>query len=968
MDPDAPLTLPFEAIAAGDLARVGGKGANLGELGRAGFPVPPGFCVTTDAYRLFFDAACAAGGDPLAALAGVDGADVEAVRAAGARVREGLGRVPMPAAVAAAVAAAWEAAGGDLDGAAWAVRSSATAEDLPGASFAGQQDTYLNVRGRAPLLDAVRRCWISLFTDRAILYRARNGFPHEAVLLSVVVQRMVRPDVSGILFTADPITGHRGVCSIDAGFGLGEALVSGLVSADLYRVDKRSGEVLEKRIGDKRIAIRPLPEGGTREEELPPAQRHAPVLDTERIAALVALGRRIEAHYGRPQDVEWCIERGRTFVVQSRPITTLYPATEEPAPEDGGLHVYVCQNHIQGMIDPIPALGRSLIRLLNPFGKDGRRTTRTRFMTAAGGRLYHDLTELMRVPAAARVFPALLSGSDELMGRALAGVIARPEFLRGQTWRGRAATLRGALQLLGPALARAAGIALFARTSAVLAPRVARMEALVRGHRAGLAATRGAERLGRLHQAVARIFDEIEGPWLPAIFASMAALGLLRRLAGDAGRDDVAALMRAMPGNVVTAKDLAVAELADLARAHPAVTEHLRAAQADPRRALETLPDVAGGAVFGEAVERYLAEFGARCPSEIDVSRPRYRDAPAPFLQAILAQLQAPRAGEARRRHEALAGEAEQAVERLANAARGRRGGALRAAAVRRLARVTRDLTSAREHPKHYAMRVFELVREAVLDDGRALCAAGRLDVADDVFHLTIDELGQALRAAPRGGPEDQTAGARGGGDLRALVAARRADHARWRGLFPPRVLTSEGEAVVAAHARCGLPAGALAGTPASAGVAEGPAKVLGDPHGGVVAPGEILVAPFTDPGWTPLFTHAAGLVMEVGGQMTHGSVVAREYGIPAVVCVADATRLIRTGARVRVDGDRGYVELLDEPGAATGGVAGDPSGGAAAAAPPAAEGSGTKRQTSNAIASTEAAAPIVQLAKPTRA
>jgi pyruvate,water dikinase len=249
------------------LLEVGGKGANLGELTRAGFPVPPGFCVTTAAYRDFVGASGALDA-LLDALDRVKPEDLGEISALGGRVREHLRARSIPDGIRSAVLAAWRALGREH---AYAVRSSATAEDLPSASFAGQQDTYLNVRGEEPLLDAVRRCWASLFTDRAIAYRAKHGFPHRAVLLAVVVQRMVFPEVSGILFTADPITGRRKTVCIDASFGLGEALVSGLVTADLYKV--RAGAIVTKRVSRKAIAIRPLPDGGTVTEALPPGEQ-----------------------------------------------------------------------------------------------------------------------------------------------------------------------------------------------------------------------------------------------------------------------------------------------------------------------------------------------------------------------------------------------------------------------------------------------------------------------------------------------------------------------------------------------------------------------------------------------------------------------------------------------------------------------------------------------------------------------
>ncbi|MFY0532297.1 PEP/pyruvate-binding domain-containing protein [Nannocystis pusilla] len=296
--------MPFSAIGSDDLARVGGKGQNLGALTRAGFPVPPGFCVTTAAYHHFV-AGCPTFSAWLDRLDALDPDDVAGARALGAAVRDALLAVPLPPALVADITAAHHELGREH---AYAVRSSATAEDLPGASFAGQQDTYLNIRGDDELLAAVRRCFASLFTDRAILYRARNGFGHRHVALAVVVQRMVVPEASGILFTADPVTGHRGTLTIDAGYGLGEALVSGLVTADLYRVDRRTGALKELRVGDKQVAIRPVPGGGTVTEDVPEDRRRARVLDDAAVAALADLGARVEAHYGGvPQDLEWCL-------------------------------------------------------------------------------------------------------------------------------------------------------------------------------------------------------------------------------------------------------------------------------------------------------------------------------------------------------------------------------------------------------------------------------------------------------------------------------------------------------------------------------------------------------------------------------------------------------------------------------------------------------------------------------------
>ncbi len=400
---DAPLVLAFTEICADDIAYVGGKGANLGELTGAGFNVPPGFCVTTAAFEQFMGA-CPNAPELYTLLESLPAGDVAATRQVSQLVREELQRVPMPLTVSKAILAAWQAAGSEY---AYAVRSSATAEDLPDASFAGQQDTYLNVRGEHAILEQIRNCWISLFTERAVLYRLQNGFDHRAVALSVVVQRMVEPDVSGIMFTADPVSGHRQIVSIDASFGLGEALVGGLVSADLYQVDKRQLRLVKRQISPKQLAIRARSEGGVEQVALDAEQRMRPALTDAQAMELARLGSRIEAHYGQPQDIEWAWQQGEFYVLQARPITSLFPLPE-PVPDDSALHVYMSFSHLQVMTDPMPPLSLSVWRLLFPAGRP-RGAMENPEVCTAGGRLYIDVSSALRHPLLKRMVPSVVA-------------------------------------------------------------------------------------------------------------------------------------------------------------------------------------------------------------------------------------------------------------------------------------------------------------------------------------------------------------------------------------------------------------------------------------------------------------------------------------------------------------------------------------------------------------------------------
>lgn len=887
----APLILSFDSIDSSHLPLVGGKGANLGEMTQAGFPIPAGFCVTTDAFQQFISA-CPESDAFYAMLEALQSDDVASVRQVGKKVRAALIAVHIPKAIRDAVLAAWQESGIEQS---YAVRSSATAEDLPDASFAGQQDSFLNVRGAEALLDSVRRCWVSLFTDRAILYRIKNGFNHRDVSLSVVVQRMVLPDVSGILFTADPVSGRRHIASIDASYGLGEALVAGLVNADLYRVDKRSGELVESKIGDKELAIRPLPDGGTFQERIYGVNRKRAALTEPQAIQLAEIGTRIERHYGRPQDIEWCIQNGQIFIVQSRPITTLYPIPH-PTPDDAVLRVYFSFGHAQVMTDPISPMGISLWRILFPFGKVNQPLAQNPYMLPAGGRIFIDMTPLLHRPVPRHIVLTFLTAAEQLSATLLWRVSGRDEFKTRRPsrpvtgWQ----MARWMLPLIGRGM-----LNLWWRPPEKTTDRLnARSAQIVAESRALLeAAPPGAARLHRAQELLGTIFLGEAIHFVPFVMSGIIAQQLLLRLAKRVGlKRDAEATMRGLSGNVTTEMDLAVGDLADAARQAPQLVARLQSGEMEAALHIAATDNAARP--FWQAWRRFLDAYGMRGPSEIDIARPRYRDEPSSVLRMVAGSLGHTRPGAHRAHHEAMKTQGEAAGERLAAALSRGPLGWFRTRLVRRLIRVGRNQATVREHPKFFLIQHFGLVRSALLEAGQILRDQNRLESVDDIWMLTLPELIAIL--------EDETAAPRD------LVAARQLEMAHFGKLTPPRIILSDGETPTAIHNRLNIPEGALAGSAVSAGIVEGVAHVVLDPTKETLNPGEILVAPFTDPGWTPLFINAAGLVMEVGGLMTHGSVVAREYGIPAVVSVPEATRHIQSGQIIRVNGDGGFVELLN--------------------------------------------------------
>ncbi|YCK36133.1 PEP/pyruvate-binding domain-containing protein [Actinomadura sp. ATCC 39365] len=853
-------TRDFSEIDATMLAEVGGKAANLGELTRAGLPVPPGWVLTTDAYRQVAAGLDLTPGDGLAG-----------------RARRHLLRAEMPAPVREAIVTSYARLGADVP---VAVRSSATAEDLPFASFAGQQDTLLNVVGAEAVLNAVRRCWASLWSDRAVAYREANGIGHDGVRLAVVVQVMVDARVAGVMFTADPVTGRRHATVLDAAPGLGEAVVSGAVDPDRFVVS--GGEVLERRAGGPKLAVRPLPGGGV--ERVETAAGGLCLTDAQ-VLALAELGARVEDHYGTPQDTEWAIgQDGTLWLTQARPITTLYPL---PRPAGPGLRVHLSLNVAQGVMGPLTPMGVSAFNLVASgaatlFGHaPADRLDGPAFLSEAGQRLWIDLTTPLRSRTGRAVLTRMMPLGEaraaavvrELAGDPRLSVVQtspRP-FLRGLRRFARRvhapARVRDALLSPARALAHAARVG----------------EELDRRLEPPPGAT-PAQRLDHAERLLGGTFPAIVSI-MPIVLTGYALLGLAARLSGTRV-GDLQDVLRGVPHNPTTEMDLELWGLAT--RVEPEPFGDVPAAELARRYRAGELPSRAQ-----KEIAAFLGRYGHRGVAEIDVGVPRWSDDPTHILGVLANYLRmdagsglAPDALFARG-----ARAAREEVERVAALAA--RRGRWRAPVVRFALGRTRAYAGLRELPKYHAVRAIAAVRHSLRAVGEHLVAAGVLDDAADVYLLRMEEARSALS----------------GGDLRDLVRGRRAAYEREsRRRHVPRIMLSDGTEPEALAGP--VPDGALTGTAASAGTVTGPARVVLDPTGAHLEPGEILVCPSTDPGWTPLFLTAGGLVMEMGGAMSHGAVVAREYGIPAVVGVRDAIGRIATGQEITVDGAAGTVTL----------------------------------------------------------
>lgn len=857
--------LDFREIDQTRIAVAGGKGAHLGELSRIdGIRVPDGFCVTTDAFRRIIAEAPSID-DRLDRLSRLEADDREGIRALSAEIRATIEAIAIPDDVAAAITGALARLG---ESTACAVRSSATAEDLPTASFAGQQDTYLNIVGVTEILRHVSRCWASLFTERAVTYRLRNGVDQRTVHMAVVVQRMVVPDSSGILFTADPITGNRTIASIEASFGLGEALVSGLVNADVYKV--RDGEVIDRTIGAKRLAILASPGGGTEEREIGPERREQPALTDAQAVRLTELGRRIEVHFGRPQDIEWCLADGDFQIVQSRPITTLFPI---PEAGDGENHVYVSVGHQQMMTDAMKPLGISVWRLTAGPG-----------MTEAGGRPFVDVTAGLSSPASRDRLVGMLGKSDPLIGSALQAVIDR-DFIRfnpdaGPTW-----TPPGG------------GSETIETDPALVAELIERSEADIAALKRDIATKSGLALLDFIREDLQeRRRNQLDPRSLQVVMAGMeAAWWLNDKLQAWLGETNAAdTLTQSVPHNITSEMGLALLDVADAIRPHPEVVSFLERVESDDF--LAALPRLAGGQEARAAIQAWLDIYGMRGVGEIDITRPRWSERPALLVPLILGHVRSFAPGEAARRFERGLREAREKEQELLARLRTLPDGEEKAEETKRMIDRVRTFAGYREYPKYAMISRYTTYKQALLKEAERLVQAGVVREAEDIFYLRFDELYDVVRTQQ---VDD------------ALIRERKDAFRSYQALTPPRVLTSEGEAVAGSYRRDDFPAGALVGLPVSAGTVEGRARVILDIAGADLEPGDILVTAYTDPSWTPLFVSIAGLVTEVGGLMTHGAVIAREYGLPAVVGVEHATRLIRDGQRIRVHGTEGYVEMI---------------------------------------------------------
>ncbi|MBI4788061.1 MAG: phosphoenolpyruvate synthase [Chloroflexi bacterium] len=820
------LIAPLTQLSAADLERAGGKGANLGELVNANLPVPPGFVLTTAGYARFV-----AQNRLDTTVARVLGEQT----GNGAAIRDAFERAAIPSKVVRAISAAYDALGrGPV-----AVRSSATAEDLPEAAFAGQQETFLNVVGTTELLDAVRRCWGSLWGDRAIAYRARLKLDQQTVKLAVVVQKMVEPEFAGVMFTANPVSGARDEIVIDANPGLGEAIVSGLVTPDHFvlRKQRLGWKIAERQAGRREVVIRSRAGGGTEHV----AGRDAADLPNRALRDLARLGVAIQRHFGSPQDIEWAWAEGKPFILQARPITAL----PEPVPHANKVQRLLAANFGEMLpIRPypldmgtwIPALASAVEPIFTILGLDWTlsRMFETeddvviRFSSKLPRPTWKTLLTPVRLVSLIRRYNPVRWQSDPLLAEAQARARElESRDVRALAWQQLVATVHAAQAI--PFLAA----------------------------------------------------GEVRRRYFPRAAFAIARLRVLLALAGQTKQF---ALLLSGAENLTVTANRALEELADRVRSDSDLTDIFSAY--GPNELWAALEEQPAGRAFLVALRAFLDRYGHRESIISTALQPTWKDAPELVLGIVKSfvahqpPLQTGQADWERARDLVL----RHPLLRIAP---------FRSAFLELLAEA-RALLQIREDTHYYATLSLPLFRRTLLEFGRRLVSAGVLATPEDVFHLKLDEIEQI--ADERSLPPALAA------DLRAAMLRRKEKRAKLEStpFVDPRlffVSAVEGDAL-------------LRGTPGSPGVAEGPARIVRDgAEFDKLGAGDVLVAPYTNPSWTPLFQRAIAVVCDSGSPASHAAIVAREYRIPAVMATVTGTQTLRDGDRIRVDGNRGIVQ-----------------------------------------------------------
>ncbi len=643
------------------------------------------------------------------------------------------------------------------------------------------------------------------------------------------------------MFTADPITSNRKLLSIDASFGLGEALVSGLVSADCYKVQEE--EIVDKMIATKKLAIYGLKEGGTETQQIAPDQQKTQTLTEQQILQLARIGRQIEAYFGCPQDIEWCLVDDTFYIVQSRPITTLYPI---------------------------------------PEANDRK----------AGGRLFVDITHSLASPVSRKKIIDVLGQSDPLIKDALMTIVKREDFIKSSPDGKKVPSHSKGNKVMSWSYP-----AQFENNPTIVPDLIKSSQTSIEELKQTIQTKSGADLFDFIQEDIPQLKKILFNPQsFDVIMVAMYASSWInRKMMKWLGEKNVAdTLSLSVPNNITSEMGLALLDVADVIRPYPEVIDYLQHVKDD--NFLDELVKFDGGQETQDAIYAYLNKYGMRCAGEIDITKTRWSEKPTTLVPMILSNIKNFEPNASNRKFEQGRQEALKKEQELLDRLKQLPGDKRKAKETKRMISLIRNFIGYREYPKYGMINRYFVYKQALLKEVEQLVQANVIYEKEDIYYLTFEELREVVRTNKL--------------DYQ-IISKRKDEYKLYEKLTPPRVITSDGEIIAGEYKRENLPAEAIVGLPVSSGVIEGRARVILNMEDADLEDGDILVTSFTDPSWTPLFVSIKGLVTEVGGLMTHGAVIAREYGLPAVVNVGNATKLINDGQRIRVNGTEGYVEIL---------------------------------------------------------
>ncbi|MBI9013092.1 MAG: phosphoenolpyruvate synthase [Clostridiales bacterium] len=864
-----------------NLSEVGGKAANLVRLANVDdINLPEGFCITTTSYTEIFQNNEVLD-ELLAELAQVKINEFERISKLSSDIREIIVNTHIQENIVDEIKCHYKRIGEEK---AYAVRSSATAEDLPTASFAGQHDTYLNIIGLSSILEHISKCWASLFTDRAVTYRIRNGFDHKEVKLAVIIQEMISSEASGVMFTADPISSDRKIVSIDAVFGLGEMLVSGHADSDHYKVC--DGRITEKKIASKSTGICVKANGGTKEFVIDENSKNKQILSDIQILKLERLGRAIESYFSYPQDIEWCIIDEQIYIVQSRPVTTLYPL---PDVSDSQKRIYVSSGHLQMMTDPIKPLGMFFYKsvISNPPSKE------------IGGRLYLDMTNDLSTVVRRKITKYLLSEiGDTLLTNSIVKLTNNKKLMRNlPKGKDKVFDVNNSSSPI-PIMINAYK-AYKENNPDIVKEIIDEEEKDIEKMRVALSKLSGDEVFEYIskdhdNRRIKLMSPRNAGVMTAVMLSARSFDKKIKKWLGETNAAD--SIIMSIPNSVTTETGFSLLDVADVIRDYPEIIDYLN--NPNETTFFEDIEKIKGGIPVCDAFREYLSKYGMRCSGDIDITVPRWIENPIELVPSIINNIKNFEPKASKFKYEQGKIQSESRLQELIDQVEKLPNGKKKAKKLRRMASLIRNYIGYREYPKFSYMKRYYFYKEAMLKEAAKLVQNGYIDELEDIYYLYFDE----LRAMVNGQKIDSN-----------IILKRKKDYEMFLKLTPPRVMTSDGEIIIGEYETGSIPDNALPGLPVSAGVVEGRARIVKSLKDSFLSEGDILVTEFTDPSWTPAFVSIKGLITEVGGLSTHGAIIAREYGLPAVVSVRDATKLIKEGQLIRLNGTEGYIEILSE-------------------------------------------------------